>query len=450
MAAAMTETDLFVIGAGSAGVRAARVAAGLGARVTVAEERRLGGTCVNVGCIPKKLMVYAAGLGAATEDARAFGWRGAPGDFDWPSFREQKDREIQRLNDVYQKLLEDARVQVLQGHAKLKAPDRVVVGDKQFKCRHILLAMGGEPVLPQIPGAQHALVSDDMFALEALPKRALVLGGGYIATEFAGILKGLGVNTTLAYRGDLFLRGFDLGLREFLRDEMVQAGLELRFGAMPRKIEKTGEGTLRVHFEQGAPGEADLVLSALGRRPRTQGLGLENTAVELDGTGRVQVDSGWQTAEPSIFALGDVIGGPNLTPVAIAEGEALVRRLFDEDSGGVEYTDIPTAVFSQPPLATVGLREDEARALHREVAVYTSVFRPLKNRLSGHPGRSCMKLVALPGAAGRVLGVHMAGEDAPEIVQGFAVAIKAGASVAEFKRTIGIHPTAAEELVTIF
>ena len=449
MATKVTEIDLFVIGAGSAGVRAARVAAGLGARVTVAEERRLGGTCVNVGCIPKKLMVYAAELGAAAEDARAFGWRAAPGDFDWPSFREQKDREIQRLNDVYRKLLEDARVQVLQGHATLKAPDRVAVGDKQFKCRHILLAMGGEPVRPQIPGAEHALVSDDMFALEALPKRALVLGGGYIAVEFAGILKGLGVNTTLAYRGDLFLRGFDLSLREFLRDEMVQAGLELRFGAMPRKIEKTGEGTLRVHFEQGAPGEADLVLSAFGRRPRTQGLGLENTAVELDDQGRVKVDSGWQTAEPSIFALGDIISGPNLTPVAIAEGEALVRRLFDEDSGGMEYTDIPTAVFSHPPLATVGLREDEARALHREVAVYTSVFRPLKNRLSGDPGRSCMKVVALPGAAGRVLGVHMAGEDAPEILQGFAVAVKAGACVAELKRTIGIHPTAAEELVTI-
>ncbi len=445
----MTERDLFVIGAGSAGVRAARVAATLGARVTVAEDRYLGGTCVNVGCIPKKFMVYASHLGEAVQDAKSFGWQAAEGDFDWLTFREKKDREIRRLSGIYRKLLQDAGVQVLDAHARLTAADRVTVGDENFHCRHIILAVGGEPVQPEIPGAEHALVSDAMFALEALPERALVLGGGYIAIEFAGILKGLGVQTTLAYRGDLFLRGFDLELREFLRQEMEQADFRLRFNAMPKEIEKVAKGRFKVHFEKGESEEANLVLCALGRRPRIQELGLSNTAVELDSKGRIQVDSGWQTAEPSIYALGDAIGGPNLTPVAVAEGEALARRLFSEETGGVEYTDIPTAVFGELPLATVGLREDEARALHGEVAVFSSVFRPLKNTLSGNPKRTFMKLVALPGPSGRVLGIHMAGEDASEILQGFAVAMKAGATMAEFRSTIGIHPTAAEEFVTM-
>ena len=445
----MTRTDLFVIGAGSAGVRAARVAAQLGAQVVVAEAQRLGGTCVNVGCIPKKFMVYASHFKETFEDAPGCGWQVGEKRFDWPTFRENKNREIKRLNDIYRELLENAGAKVLSGHARLESPDTVAVGEQRFRCKHILLAMGGIPVPPAIPGVEHAFISDDMFELEALPRRAAVLGGGYIATEFAGILNGLGVHTTLAYRGDLFLRGFDAGLRQFLREEMERSGTVLRFHAVPKAIEKMADGSRRVHFEQGHALDAELVLCATGRRPRTQELGLENTSVKQDAQGRIQVDSSWQTGEPSIYALGDAIGGPNLTPVAIAEGEALARRLFGGESGAVEYTDIPTAVFSSPALATVGLREEEARALHGEVAVYESTFRPLRNTLTENPGRNYMKLVALAGPYGRVLGVHMAGEDAPEIMQGFAVALKSGATMAEFRATIGIHPTAAEEFVTM-
>ncbi len=441
--------DFFVIGAGSGGVRAARVAAGLGARTAVAEMGPLGGTCVNLGCIPKKYMVYAAALGDGLEQAREYGWQLRRDGFQWPDFLQHKNREIARLNEVYERLLEDSGVEVLRGHARLADPHRVQIGDRSFGTERILLAVGGRPRMPDFPGAEHVLNSDHAFHLEQLPGRILVIGGGYIALEFASILHGLGVQTTLAYRGELFLRGFDRSLREFLRTELDARGISLLFEAVPGSLQRTADGELLMRFADGREHASDAVLCAIGRQVQSTDLGLENTRVRLDAQGRIAVDSACRTDEPTIYAIGDAIGGPELTPVAIAEGAALARRLFGDENAFVEMELTPTAVFCNPALATVGMTEEEARAVHGEIVVYEESFRPMRQAFSAAPGQNLVKLVALPGEDGRVLGAHIVAEEAPEIIQGLAVALKAGATVRQFKNTHALHPTTAEEIVLL-
>jgi len=440
--------DLFVIGAGSGGVRAARVAATYGARVAVAEERYFGGTCVNVGCIPKKLFVYASEAHEEFGDAAGFGWDLSVQRFDWQRLRGNKDREIARLNGVYRELLAGRGVRLFEGRARLLDPHRVEVAGVSFRARHILVATGAWPYIPEFPGRELVLSSNEMFHLQTLPRRALIVGGGYIAVEFAGILNGLGVETTLAYRGELFLRHFDLDLRTTLAEEMPKKGVKLLFGTEVAEVSKRADGALDVRLQDGSALETDLVLYATGRRPLTAGLGLEQCGVQLDAVGAVVVDGFYRSSVPSIHAIGDVIGGPELTPLALAQGMALASTLFLAQPRSVSLEQIPTAIFCQPNIATVGLSEEQARARHASVLVFHSRFRALKNTLSGNPEKTFMKLV-VDGASDRVLGVHMVGPHAGEIVQGLAVALRAGATKAQFDATIGIHPTAAEEFVTM-
>lgn len=441
--------DLFVIGAGSGGVRAARFAAGFGGRVAVAESRYLGGTCVNVGCVPKKLLVYGAHFAEDFEQAASFGWSlGEPG-FDWVTLIANKNREIQRLNGIYHNLLVNSGVTLLEGHARILAPHQVEVNGQVVSARHILIATGGWPQLPDIPGKELAISSNEAFHLQQLPRRVLVVGGGYIAVEFASIFHGLGAQTTLLYRGDMFLRGFDGAVRRHLREELEKKGLDLQFNSDIERIEKQADGSLLATLRDGRTLEADCVFYATGRRPMLDNLGLENTAVELDERGFVRVDEQYQTREPSILALGDVIGRVQLTPVALAEGMAVARRLFrPEDYRPVDYANIPTAVFSLPNIGTVGLSEEQARAACHSVKVFESRFRPMKMTLSDSQERTLMKLV-VDADSDRVLGCHMVGPEAGEIIQGLAVAIKAGATKQVFDETLGIHPTSAEEFVTL-
>lgn len=441
--------DLIVIGAGSGGVRLARMSASHGARVAVVESRYLGGTCVNVGCVPKKLFVYGSHVHDELEDAAGYGWD-VPLDqvsFDWPTLVANKNREIERLNGIYARLLENAGVTVIEGTATLSDANTVVVGDRSYSANHITVATGSWPVIPDIPGKEHILTSNEMFYLPRLPKQAVVWGGGYIAVEFAGILAGLGVETTLIYRGELFLRGFDEDVRRFARQEMEKKGINLRFGVNIDSVENQGAEYL-LHLNNGETLQTGLVMAATGRRALVDGLGLEALGVELSKSGHVLVDDHFQTAVPSITALGDVIGTPQLTPVAIAQGMVLSRRLFGDGQGEVDYGLIPTAVFCQPNIGTVGMTEEEARKRGHELRVYRSEFRPMKYTLSGRDERSLMKLI-VDDKSDRVLGAHMVGPDAGEIIQGLAVAIKAGATKAQFDSTIGIHPTSAEEFVTM-
>ncbi len=440
--------DLFVIGAGSGGVRAARMAAATGARVAVAEERYLGGTCVNVGCVPKKLFVYAAEFSHAFRDAAGFGWSLEGIRFHWPTLRDNKTREIERLNGVYARLLDNAGVQRLEGTGTLTGPHSVRVGDCDYTAANILIATGGWPHVPEFPGREHVITSNEAFYLEQFPRRVLVVGGGYIAVEFAGIFNGLGAETHLSYRGPLFLRGFDQDLREGLASQMAGQGVKLHFETEVRGVVRNGDGSLTVHFAAGDPIIVDTVMYATGRRPNTTGLGLETTGVVLADNGAIQVDERFRTAEPSILALGDVIDRVQLTPVAIAEAMVLVDNLFKGGDQTMDYRDIPTAVFSQPTIGTVGLSEEEARQSYPDIRVFRTDFRPMKQTLAGGDDRILMKLV-VDGASDRVLGCHMLGEGAGEIIQGLAVAIKAGATKADFDRTVGIHPTAAEEFVTL-
>ena len=443
------DVDLFVIGAGSGGVRAARYAAGFGARVAVAESRYLGGTCVNVGCVPKKLLVHASHFTEDFAHAAGFGWRLAEARFDWPTLIANKNREIHRLNEVYRKLLLGSGVTLHEGHATIRDPHTVEINGLRVRAAHILIATGGWPQKPDIPGAEHAITSNEAFFLPQLPPRVLVVGGGYIAVEFASIFHGLGARTTQLYRGELFLRGFDRSVREHLRDELRRKGVDLRFQAQVTQIERKGDGSLRATLADGAVIDTDCVFYATGRRPMLDRLGLENTAVQLDGKGYIRVDEAFNTDEPSIHALGDVIGRVQLTPVALAEGMALARRLFrPEDYRPLDYRLIPTAVFSQPPIATVGWTEDEARAAGRKLKIFESRFRPLKLTLTDDPEKTLMKLV-VDADSDEVLGCHMVGAEAGEILQGIAVALKAGATKRVFDETIGIHPTMAEEWVTM-
>ncbi|WP_433928808.1 glutathione-disulfide reductase [Sorangium cellulosum] len=448
--------DLFVIGAGSGGVRAARMAASCGARVAVAESRHLGGTCVNLGCIPKKLLVYASHYAEDFEDAAGYGWtvpgHGAGGNghggpsFDWSTFLRNKNKEIERLNGVYERLLKNSGADIRWGQARIVEPHTVEIDGATVTAERILVATGSYPWIPDVPGRELAVTSDDAFHFQTMPRRVVIVGGGYIAVELAGIFHGLGAKVSLVHRGVHLLRGFDDDIRAFLAAEIQKKGLDLRLGASVENIERRGDG-LCATLADGTDLEADGVLYATGRLPKTKGLGLEEVGVVLDEDGAVVVDDAFQTSIPSIYALGDVIARVQLTPVAIAEAMALVKSLFRGEPARVDYAGIPTAVFSQPNVGTVGLSESQARE-HHDVAVYLSIFRPLKHTLSGREEKTMMKLV-VDRATDRVLGVHMVGPDAGEIIQGFAVALKCGATKAQFDATIGIHPTAAEEFVTM-
>ncbi|WP_110665291.1 glutathione-disulfide reductase [Salinicola halophilus] len=441
--------DLFVIGAGSGGVRAARTAAATGAKVAVAEDRYLGGTCVNVGCVPKKLYSYAAHFHEAFEDSAGFGWTlSEPPRFDWPTLRDNKIEEIKRLNGIYNRLLDGAGVELINARAKVVDAHAVEVNGKRVTAEKILVAVGGWPWVPEFEGNEHTVNSNQVFDLETFPKRFLVLGGGYIAVEFASIFNGLGAETHLVYRGSLFLRGFDEEVRNFTRDEMAKKGVNLQFQTNIERIRKVETG-LEVTLTSGETLEVDAVLAATGRRPHLEGLGLEALDVETDTSGALKVNERFETSVPSILALGDVIGGPELTPVALAEAMHLVAHHYgDEAPKPLEYENIATAVFCHPNIGTVGLSEEEARERFASVRIYSADFRPMKHTLSGSDERCLMKLV-VDDASDRVVGVHMVGEEAGEIVQGLAIAVKAGLSKADFDATVGIHPTAAEEFVTM-
>jgi glutathione reductase (NADPH) len=439
--------DLFVIGAGSGGVRAARMASGLGARVAVAEDRYMGGTCVNVGCVPKKLYVYASEYGKGFVDARGFGWQSSAPEFDWATLRDNKKNEIARLNAIYNNLLDGVNVLVIDGRARIIDAHTVAVNDRHYTTERILIATGGWPYIPPFPGSDLAITSNEIFDLAQFPERLVVVGGGYIAVEFAGIFNGLGSRVTQLYRGPLFLRGFDTDVRAHAAQEIRKTGVDLRFEATVASIEPA-PGGLQVTLNDGSSVAADAVLYATGRRPHLEGLGLENVDVALTETGTIAVDAHFRTSEPSISALGDVTGGMELTPVALAEGMAFARREFGGLDATPEYDFIPTAVFCQPNIGTVGFTEDEARAEFGDIELYKSTFKPMKHTISGRDERSFMKLI-VDKASDRVVGVHMVGPDAGEIMQGIAIALKAGATKAVFDNTIGIHPTAAEEFVTM-
>jgi glutathione reductase (NADPH) len=441
--------DLFVIGAGSAGVRAARFSAGFGARVAVAESRYLGGTCVNVGCVPKKLMVYGAHYSEDFEQAKGYGWSSGEAHFDWPTLIANKNREISRLNGVYRKLLDNSGVTLMEGHARLRGPHEVEINGQVHTAEHIMIATGGWPQVPDIPGREHAITSNEVFFLEQMPKRVVVVGGGYIAVEFASIFNGLGADVSLMYRGELFLRGFDESVRTHLHEELAKREMDIRFKTEINSIEKLADGTLQLSLNDGSSFNTDCVFYATGRRPMLDNLGMDTVNVELDDKGFIKVNGDYQTTEPSIIAVGDIIGRVQLTPVALAEGMAVARRLFKpEQYRPVDYRHIPTAVFSLPNIGTVGLTEAEAMKDGYEVQVFESKFRPMKLSLTDNQERTLMKLV-VDAKTDRVLGCHMVGPDAGEIIQSLAIALKAGATKQIFDDTIGVHPTAAEEFVTM-
>ncbi|MEM1191581.1 MAG: glutathione-disulfide reductase [Pseudomonadota bacterium] len=439
--------DLFVIGAGSGGVRAARMAAGFGARVAIAEDRYMGGTCVNVGCVPKKLYVYASEFGKAFSDGREFGWSSTDQSFDWATLRDNKKTEISRLNAIYRRLLDGVDATIIDGRARIVDANTVAVGDRHFTAKKILISTGGWPYKGDFPGNELAVDSNEIFDLERFPERLLIIGGGYIAVEFAGIFNGLGSRVTQLYRGPLFLRGFDSDIRAHAAQEIHKSGVDLRFETNVTSLKKVAGG-IEATLTDGSTMEVDAVLSAIGRRPNLTGLGLENTSVKLSSHGTIQVDEHFQTAEPSVYALGDVIGGMELTPVALAEGMSFARRQFGDLEKPVDYDFIPTAVFCQPNIGTVGFTEGEAQMEFGEITLYKSTFKPMKHTISGRDEKTFMKLI-VDDATDRVVGVHMMGPDAGEIIQGMAIALKAGATKAVFDSTIGIHPTAAEEFVTM-
>lgn len=441
--------DLFVIGGGSGGVRAARMAAAHGVRVALAEEKELGGTCVNLGCVPKKLFVHGAHYREDFHHAAGYGWQipSAPV-FDWPTLRDRKTADIERINGAFDKMIAKAGIDLHKGRAALVDEHRVEINGQTYSAERILLTPGGRPYVPEFPGSEHVLVSDDLFFLESLPQDMLVVGGGYIAVEFAGIFNGFGVKTDLLYRRELFLRGFDTDVREFARTEMKKKGIGLHFNSTIERIEKRADGRLEAELTNGRRMVADQILYATGRRPNTEGLGLETVGVETNDAGAIKVDTHFRTNISSIYALGDVIGRVELTPVALAEAMNLVAHLYRGSTAEMDYSNIPTAVFCQPDIGTVGLSEEEARAQGYDIDVYRSEFRELKHALSGSDERSMVKLV-VDKTSNRVLGAHLVGGSAAEIIQGFAVALKAGATKAVFDQTIGVHPTSAEELVTL-
>ena len=449
--------DLFVIGGGSGGVRAARFAGQRGMRVGMAESKRMGGTCVNVGCIPKKLYSYAAEYAEGFADARGYGWS-IPGEptLDWDTLKHNRAQSIANLNAIYEKLMTGAKVDRMQGHASLADAHTVRVRHDdgrltQHSAAAILIATGGAPWVPKLPGRELAITSDDIFDLPRFPRQLVVVGGGYIACEFASIFHGMGSEVTLLYRGEQVLRGFDDEVRNFAAEEMRKAGVHIRVHADVDRIEAVGDAR-RVHLRDGTAVDADVVLYATGRRANTEGLGLDAAGVRQAEDGTIAVDAHFATSVPGIYALGDVVGRMELTPVALAEAMALVDHLYGPLPGKaartMDYSNIPTAVFTHPPIGTVGLSEQAAREKHGAVRIYRSDFRPLQHSLSGRSERTMVKLV-VEDATDRVVGAHMVGAEAGEIIQGFAVALKCGATKAQFDATIGIHPTSAEEFVTL-
>ncbi len=438
--------DLFVIGGGSAGVRCARIAAGHGARVAIAEERFWGGTCVNVGCVPKKLLVQAGEYGGFADDAAGFGWTIRKGPHDWGKLIAAKDREITRLNGIYRRLLNNAGATIFDARAIFVDPHTLDVGGQRITAERIVIATGGNPTRLDIPGAGLGIISDDAFYLPAMPRRVAVLGSGYIAVEFAGIFAALGAEVDLVFRQPLPLRGFDTDLREALAEALISQGITLHPGVTPTKIEANGEARI-LHLSSGGTIDTDLVFFATGRAPATANLGLDQAGVTTNKSGAVLVDDQLQTVQPHIYAMGDVTDRLNLTPVATAEGHALADTLFGHHPRKVSLENVPTAVFTTPPIATVGLTEEQAAA-RGPVDVYVEKFTPMRHSISGRARKTLMKLV-VDQASQKVLGAHMLGEDAAEIVQGLAIAIVMGATKADFDRTIGVHPTAAEEFVTM-
>lgn len=439
-----------VVGAGSAGVRAARFAANYGARVAVVEAGPLGGTCVNAGCIPKKLLSYAAHFPDDFGDAAGFGYTVAPAAFDWRALIAAKDAEIARLNNVYGEILSGAGVTIIHGRARLIDGHTVAVDGpgqaQELAARHVLIATGGRAVRPPLPGAELGIVSDDAFHLTALPRRVVVYGGGYIAVEFASIFRGLGAEVTLAYRGERLLREFDFELGQHLAEAMAGRGVDIRLSTSIAALERTR--AIQVRWASGAADEVDCVLFATGRVPNTVGLGLEEAGIATGSFGAITVDAQFRTSQPSVYAIGDVIARVQLTPVALAEGMLVADHLFGPAERRLSYANIPTAVFSHPNVASVGLSEQAAIASGHTVTVYKSRFRPLKSTLGGGSERVLVKIV-VDDQTDRVLGFHMVGPDAGEVIQGFAVALNAGLTKAGLDATIGIHPTLAEEFVTL-
>ena len=445
-----TAFDLFVIGAGSAGVRAARMSAGFGARVAIAEAYRPGGTCVIRGCIPKKLLVYAAHYREDFQDARAYGWTAQP-EFSWPTLIANKNREIAQLEDFYRTLLKTSGVRLVEGRARLLDAHTVEVAGRTYTAAHILVATGGWPTLPKIPGIEHCLTSNEALELPDLPRRVLVVGGGYVAAEFTGIFHGVGSQVTLAYRGEQILRGFDLDVRQHLHQELLRKGIDIRLGCDVAGIERRPDGVLEARLV-AAGGSAtvvvDAVMYATGRHANTAGLGLESAGVELRPDGAVVVDEYSRSTTENIFAVGDVTQRIALTPVAIREGAAVATTLYGGVATPADHVNVPHAVFSLPPVGVVGLGEAQARELFADVKIYKTTFRPLKYTLSGRNERTLMKLV-VDADSQRVVGAHMVGPDAPEIIQAIAIAVKAGLTKRDFDVTVAVHPTAAEEFVTL-
>lgn len=440
--------DLFVIGAGSGGVRAARIAAGHGARVGICESSRVGGTCVIRGCVPKKLLSYAAHFHEEFEDAAGYGWELGEAKFSWPRLIENKDREIDRLNKVYLGLLENSGVKLFPSHGKLLDPHQVQVGAEVVSADKILIATGARPWVPDIPGVEHSITSDEAFHLESLPKRVVVIGGGFIACEFAGIFNGLGSSVVQLYRGEQILRGFDHDVQNALAAEMQKKGIDIRLGINVTELIRQSDGLITLKLDDGGELQADTVMFATGRVPNVRGLGLEVAGVEALPGGMIKVNEYSQTNLPNVFAVGDVTSRVNLTPVALMEGHAFADSEFGGNPRPVNHRFVPSAVFSHPPVATVGFSEKDAATHFGQLHVYRSVFTPMKHTLSGRKEKTMMKLL-VQASTGKVVGLHVVGMDAPEIVQGFAVAIKSGLTKQQFDSTIGIHPTAAEELVTM-
>ncbi len=448
----MAKFDLVVVGGGSGGVRAARMAAARGWNVAIVEDTHWGGTCVNVGCVPKKLMVYASHFSHAFEDAREYGWQVESGEFNWTHFINKKNAEIERLNGIYVRMLENAGVKVFNGRGVVESTGVVRIesdgGDSRLEAERILLAVGGTPFIPDLPGSELAISSDQVFYLPRQPKKVVIVGGGFIALEFACILAGMGSQVTLMYRRDLFLRGFDRDLREKLVPAMQANGVDVRFNTDVQSIE-AGQGEARlVHTNQGEQLEVDQVFYATGRVPRTEGLFDPNVSVATSDSGEILVNENFETSQPGMFALGDVVGRMALTPVALAEAMALLDHWFEGKPVDINYELIPTAVFTQPNLSTVGLTEEQAQQRDIPLTVYETDFKHMKYSLTSREERVYLKML-VHAETGRVLGVHAMGPDAGEMIQSVAVAMQASATKAHFDRTVGIHPTMAEELVTL-
>jgi glutathione reductase (NADPH) len=439
--------DLLTIGAGSGGVASSRRAGTYGARVAICEELRVGGTCVLRGCVPKKLLVYGAQFADAFADAEGFGWTVPPADFDWPKLIAAKDKEISRLSQIYINMLKNSSVEMINGHAALADAHTIRVAGRNYTAENILIATGSWPETPDIPGIEHVISSNEALDLEKLPRRIVIVGGGYIAVEFAGIFSGFGSEVVELIRRPELLYGFDDDIRVALGEEMRLRGVDIRGRTQVVQIDKTASGYL-VTTTAGNIIETDLVMYATGRRPNTKNMGLAEVGVRINEAGAVIVDEWQRSSVPNIYAIGDVTDRINLTPVAIAEGRAIAETLYNDNPTKMDHANVPSAVFSQPPIGAVGLNEEQARQEYSEVDVYVARFKPMKNTLSGRQERTLMKLV-VDARSDRVLGCHMLGPDAPEIVQGLAIAIKSGGTKKMFDQTVGIHPSAAEEFVTM-